>query len=373
MDDFQSLIKVIKENEAVAKRFHEVEKKILSILNFKDFFEVLLTEIQTTFNMPYVWFTMIEESELANLLKPILYSEILFKRIHMVERSCFTKLVENKSEPILINDNIEPFNKLLPSETRYEKATSIAIVPISVDGHIVGSLNQADTSPFRFTPEMDTSLLEQLGKKLSLCLSNVTAHEKLKTLSYHDPLTKLLNRRVMGTVLQREFNRSKRYAAPLSLVCLDLDNFKRTNTVHGHNIGDSLLQYVAGKLENNCRESDVVVRFTENEFVFILPETSAKQAKKIMNRYKIYFLEHPFKVEDIHKTNAMPVSISFGVASTEDKTIKNATQLLKKADKNLHQTKKTKAQNILQNNGNGNAHKVIDLNGSLQAIEKKHN
>ena len=168
MDEFQSIIAVIKENEAVAKRFHKVETKILSILNFKDFFEVLFTEIQETFNIPYVWFSMIEGSELASLLKPLLYSEILLKRIHMIKKNHFAKLVENKSEPILINNNIEPYSKLFPLEPRYENVTSIAIIPISVDGHIMGSLNQADTSPFRFRPDMDTILLEQLGKKFSI-------------------------------------------------------------------------------------------------------------------------------------------------------------------------------------------------------------
>jgi len=371
MNEIKSIITIIQENETVAKRFHEVETKILSILNFKDFFEVLLTEIQKTFSIPYVWFSMIETSELEKLVKPLLYSEILIKRINMIKRTDFAKIVKNKFEPVLINNNLEAYNNLFPPHNKYENIKSMAIVPITIDGYLIGSLNQADTSPVRFKPGMDSSLLEQLGIKLSLCLSNVTAHEKLKFLAYHDPLTKLLNRRVMETVLQREFNRAKRYSTALSLAFLDLDNFKRTNDSYGHDIGDDLLKYLAEKLEDDCRESDVVARFAGDEFVLILPETKAEHAKKIINRYRIYFLEHPFKFEGNHKKISIPVSISFGVASTEDKTIKNAKQLLKKADNNLYKTKKLKTMNILQNAENEKVHKIINLNSSQADYRKK--
>ena len=123
---------------------------------------------------------------------------------------------------------MKPYQKLFPKNKKYY-IQSIAVAPLSLDGDIIGSLNQADFSPLRFKPGIDTSLLEQLALKVSLCLSNVTAHEKLRFLAYHDPLTGLLNRRVMEVVLKREFARSKRYSRPLSLVFIDMDYFKQIN------------------------------------------------------------------------------------------------------------------------------------------------
>jgi len=372
VNNLDSIIKLIQENETVAKQFHKVETKILSILNFKDFFEVLLTEIQKTFNIPYVWFSIIESDELANLVTPLLYSEVLIKKINIIKKTDFEGIIKNRSEPILISNDLKACHNLFPPHNEYKNLMSIAIVPITIDGQLIGSLNQADISPLRFRTDMDSSLLEQLGVKLSLCLSNVTAHEKLKFLSYHDPLTKLLNRRIMETVLKREFNRAKRYASPLSIVFLNIDNFKRANESYGHKTSDSILKYIAVKLEDQSRESDIVARFTEDEFVLILPETTSENTKKIINRHKIYFLEHPFKFEKNSEEIAMPVSFSFGIASTEDKTIKNAKELLKKAHSNLYKIKKSKTQSNLTNIDNEKPSNIIDINFS-RLITKNNN
>ncbi len=80
------------------------------------------------------------------------------------------------------------------------------------------------------------------------------------------------------------------------------------------------------------RDTDVVARFAGDEFILILPETSAVSTKNLMNRLKDYFLSHPLNTTE----TPIPVSISFGVASTEDKSIENPAMLLKKADEMLY-------------------------------------
>ena len=142
----------------------------------------------------------------------------------------------------------------------------------------------------------------------------------------------------MESVLVRELNRSKRYASTLSVVFLDLDDFKAVNDKYGHDRGDDLLKYVAKSLFDMSRESDVVARFAGDEFVFILPETPAKSAEKLMNRVKKYLKDSPLLHEDI----SLPISISFGVASTEDEQMNDPTTLLKKADEMLYQAKQQK-------------------------------
>jgi diguanylate cyclase (GGDEF)-like protein len=239
--------------------------------------------------------------------------------------------------PLLANQDLRPYNRLFPKNHTYS-IKSIAIAPISLDGEVVGSLNQADFSFERFQPDIDTSRLEQLAVKVSLCMSNVMAHEKLRFLAFHDPLTGLLNRRVMESVLNREFNRIKRYASTLSAVFLDLDDFKGINDRYGHDWGDELLKYVADKLLEMSRDSDIVARFAGDEFVYILPETRAKSAEKLMRRIEAFLMAHPLTAEEF----TIPVSISFGVASTEDSGVKNPAQLLKQADQMLYRAKQLK-------------------------------
>lgn len=329
-----SVYQRLKENETLLKKFFAVEKKILSILSFKDLFEVLLTEIKEQFNIPFVWLSLIKNSDTLVLIDSMHRLDNFKKSsINIIEKNLFFALIGNQTEPVLANKELKPYFKLLPEGKNY-LIKSLAIAPIMMDGEIIGSLNHADASENRFHPDMDTFLLEQLAAKVSLCLSNVTAHEKLEFLAYHDPLTGLLNRRVMETALKREAGRAERYKMPLSVVFLDLDYFKTVNDKFGHETGDKLLVHLARNLEKKSRETDIVARFAGDEFVIILPETDGRQAEALMNRIKLHLDQTPL----IEGETAIPVSTSFGIASMEDISLDEnaAPTLLKKADERLY-------------------------------------
>jgi diguanylate cyclase (GGDEF)-like protein len=334
MMNIDTIIERLRRNEEITKKFHEIETRILTIVNFRDLFEVLLVLIKEKFNVPYVWISLIDQSEVSSLIQSLETSESLKEKINIIAGEKFLGLIDHRSKPLLANQDMDPFKKLLPSRQNYF-IKSIAIAPISMDGEIIGSLNQADFSRSRFQPGIDTSRLEQLAVMVSLCLSNVTAHEKLKYLAFHDPLTGLLNRRVMETVLKREFNRSRRYAGILSVVFLDLDDFKGINDRYGHDRGDEVLKHVAKTLLEMSRDSDVVARFAGDEFVYILPETSPVNAENLMNRIRDHLKAHPLKIED----TLISISISFGVAAADDDQIETADHLLKKADEMLYKNK----------------------------------
>jgi len=226
---------------------------------------------------------------------------------------------------------------LIPEASDYEIG-SIAIAPITLDGEIVGSFNQADKDIYRFEPGIDTSLLEQLAIKVSLCLSNVTAHEQLKFLAFHDPLTKLLNRGVMERILEREFQRSKRYHIDLTILFLDLDDFKSINDTFGHDNGDIALCHAADCFNSLKRDSDIVARFAGDEFVIILPSTNKDQARNYINRVKQKLASEPISVN--HKT--FFIKLSYGISSVFEKGMDSSAILLKAADKRLYQDKQNK-------------------------------
>jgi len=337
MSNIKKILETLRINQDIARNFFEIETSILSVLSFKDLFERLLTEIKEKFKVPYVWISIIEKSDVFNLTQKLTSSETLKERLNFIDQKTFANLTGNKAKPVLINNDLKSFYKLMPQKHKY-LIRSLAIAPLTVGSEVVGSLNQADHSEQRFQPDMDTSLLEQLAVKISICLSNVIAHEKLKLLAFRDPLTGLLNRRVMDDALRREFRRAKRYITPLSLIYIDLDDLKIVNDRYGHNIGDDLLKYVATHLEDMSRESDVVARVGGDEFVIILPDTIAEEAHNLTIRLQNFFQENPLNTQE----TSIPVSISSGIASTEDRTISNAESLLKKADIMLYHAKKLK-------------------------------
>ncbi len=333
----KSLLERLKQNEIVARRFHEIEISILTILNFRDFIEKLLSEISSKFSVPYTWLSIIDESQIAQYLQNIQDSKLLSTSTAFLPKDEFLDITQNRLKPLLANNELNRFDPIIPKASDYDIG-SIAMAPITLDGEIVGSINQADIDHLRFDPGIDASLLEQLALKVSLCLSNVTAHEQLKFLAYHDPLTGLLNRGVMEKILEREFLRSKRYHIDLTVVFLDLDDFKSINDTFGHDNGDLALCHTANCLNRLKRDSDIVARFAGDEFVVILPSTNKSQADNYIKRVKHELANTPLLAND----TCFHVKLSHGVSSVFEKGMESSAILLKAADKRLYKAKKNK-------------------------------
>ncbi|MFB3925890.1 MAG: GAF domain-containing protein [Syntrophales bacterium] len=189
MKDIEKIYERLKINQDISEKFFQIETCILSILNFKDLFEKLLFEIREKFGIPHLWLSMIDKSEVSHLIQALASSEILKDHLNIIDGENFLDLVNHKTKPVLASGDLKRFYKLFPENQKYF-IKSIAVVPLTLDGEIIGSLNQADYSEFRYQPGMDTRFLEQLAVKVSICLSNVTAHEKLRMIADFDLGTK---------------------------------------------------------------------------------------------------------------------------------------------------------------------------------------
>lgn len=324
------LLQRLKKNEEIARKFNEIEISILSILNFEDFFERLLFQIAAQFNIPYIWLSIIQESAIFNQIKDSCESENLKSAIAFVPQDRFISIIKAQ-KPVLANGDLTFFKDLLP-DTMIDPIGSLAIAPITLDGKLVGSINQADIDVRRFEPGIDTSLLEQLAQKVSLCLSNVTAHEQLKFLAYHDPLTGLFNRAVFERILEREFSRARRYDSDLSLIFIDFDDFKTINDTAGHSIGDKALCFLADALSSLKRKQDIVARLAGDEFVVLLPSTDIEHAEQFIQRINGHLKANPL-VAGPHTFN---IQLSHGIASLSDEGVSSPSGLLKAADTKMY-------------------------------------
>jgi len=340
MHDNDEMLRNLSDNEEIAKKLFEVEVSILSTGNFKDLFEKLLLSIEEKFGIPHLWISLVEETEVSHLIEALESSELLKQRFNLVERSVFLDLLQGKESPILVNENLRPFYRLLPDNQTYF-LKSLAIAPLILDGEVIGSLNLGDYSGFRFQPNMDTFFLSQLAVKISICLSNVTAREKLRYLATRDPLTSLFNRREMEKTLEREISRTKRYGTPLAVLFVHCDDLKTVNDTYGHNCGDALLKYVADQIIGIIRRDDVAFRFTGDEFAIMLPHQTSAEALKVSERLSAFFRENPMKFGKA----SIPVSISCELASTVDPEVDSPGAILKKADERLYEAKKRKNPN----------------------------
>jgi diguanylate cyclase (GGDEF)-like protein len=327
MYNIDEIVDRLRINEETAQKFFEVEVRILSTLHFTDLFERLLTEIREKFSIPYVWISLVDNSSVSHLIDEVAASEVVRERLNLIQETTLLSLVGNSGKPLLANKDLTPFYRLLPEGKTY-LIRSLAIAPIVLDDHIIGSLNCADGSDLRYAQGMDTTLLERLAVKVSIALSNVTAHERIRLAASRDPVTGLLNRRAMDAVLTREFDRAKRYEHGLSILFLDLDDFKSINDRYGHDVGDAVLAYVSGLLQKMCRSSDVAARFGGDEILIILPSTPLEAARVLAERAKRHLQDHPFLVEGAE----IPVSFSVGIADLWESGAADPAALIRFAD-----------------------------------------
>jgi diguanylate cyclase (GGDEF)-like protein len=335
MYDKDEMLRNLSDNEEIAKRLFEIEVSILSIGNLKDLLEKLLLSIEEKFGIPHLWISLVHENEVSQLIEALESSEVLKQRYNLVDRSLFLDLLHGKEGPVLVNENLGPFYRLLPENQTYF-LKSLAIAPLVLDGEVIGSLNLGDYSGFRFQPNMDTFFLSQLAIKISICLSNVTAREKLRYLATRDPLTSLFNRREMGKTLEREISRTQRYGIPLAVLLVDCDDLKTVNDTYGHNCGDALLRYVADQIMRMTRRDDMAFRCEGDGFVIMLPHQTSNGALRVSERLGAFFRENPMKFGE----TSIPVSISCGLASTADPEVNSAGELLNRANGQLYEAKK---------------------------------
>jgi len=153
------------------------------------------------------------------------------------------------------------------------------------------------------------------------------AEEKIKYLSFHDGLTGLYNRAYFDEELNRLDTERQ---LPITIVMGDLNGLKLINDTYGHSRGDMLLRNIADILKESFRKEDITSRWGGDEFISILPKTSAKDARNIIKRIK-ELCEEKSKTE-------IPLSISLG-ASTKNSSSENIDDILKKAEKNMYKSK----------------------------------
>ena len=124
--------------------------------------------------------------------------------------------------------------------------------------------------------ESKQQLATAVAEQIALALSNLKLRETLRQQSVRDPLTGLFNRRFLEEVLDRELARLERKNLPLSLIMIDVDNFKSFNDTFGHEAGDAVLRDLGGVLQRHVRGSDIACRYGGEEFTIVLPEASVE-------------------------------------------------------------------------------------------------
>lgn len=159
--------------------------------------------------------------------------------------------------------------------------------------------------------------------------------KRLEDMAIRDSLTGMHNRHYFNEIINREFERAKRYRYFISMMIIDVDKFKTINDNYGHAQGDLVLKGIAECLGKNMRSSDIVIRYGGDEFLAVLPKANGRDLRKVMEKVK-----NRVKEWSENSDFGFPVSISVGGYAVNPDRNKSVDGALKEADKRLYKDKK---------------------------------
>ena len=281
--------------------------------------------------MPCDDFVMDGYNEQTNEIIPIYAVEYPRRRIfterYFADHGMAGRIVHTRL-PILLNsvhdmDDSGIDFEMYGSSPTDDPTRSIVAVPMLLHGKVVGMISAQSYKENAYTRE-DQYLLELLAAHAAIAIENARLFAEAQKLADIDPLTGVLSRRKFYELAELEFTRSMRYKKPLSIIMLDVDEFKKFNDKFGHKVGDLVLRLVAMQCKSSLRDVDIFGRVGGEEFLAALPDTDLNHAVMAASRLRRLVEETDFaEVENISdlttgdklKKEALKVTVSIGVAT----------------------------------------------------------
>jgi diguanylate cyclase (GGDEF)-like protein/PAS domain S-box-containing protein len=240
------------------------------------------------------------------------------------------------NEQSFIHTDTRERQQFIEDEILYEDGIrSYIIIPLESRRKVVGTFGLGSRQPGTYSKQ-DLPLLNQLSKQISVAIENVKLYQQTKENSILDDVSSLFNFRYFHQSLDRELKLVARHRSRLSLIFLDLDNFKQINDTHGHLRGSRVLRAVGFLLRAAVRETDIAARYGGDEFVVILPDTDLALAKRLGERIRKIICHHIF-LRDEGLNERLGASIGVATYPSEAHTKEELIQL---ADERMYRDKK---------------------------------
>lgn len=235
------------------------------------------------------------------------------------------------------------------------------------DERLAVEVMKAGASDYLRKDDLSRSIL---ARALRNALARAQLKAELRRLAVMDDLTNLYNRRHFNAVIETEFARARRYGQPLACLMLDIDHFKRFNDTRGHPCGDAVLRHLSGVLRDIARQMDVVARYGGEEFAVLLPNTDLDGAWVVAERIRHTMSESVVEFDGAR----LRVTLSIGVATSEQAEIDDTQALIKRADDALFQAKRAGRNQVRRGEATAppamglNVDAIVNRRGSTAAL-----
>jgi diguanylate cyclase (GGDEF)-like protein len=276
-----------------------------------------------------------------------------FKTSNHMEESAFNKQVrtmrfplKSQEAPSVISAVLKGVPLCLTKETvqqyindpivRFLNSEELAIVPLKAKNKINGIILADNFITKKPISKNDLRMLTMLANQAGLAVENSQLFEKTVIRAHTDSLTDLWNHGYFQRLLGAEIERAKATDKPVSLIMLDIDDFKIYNDRLGHQAGDKILKNLATLLKNQSRKMDYTCRYGGEEFTVILPHTDKKEAFSIAERLRETIEKYYFNHEEILPHKKLTVSLGTASFPSDGST---PSELIASSDKSLYQAK----------------------------------
>ena len=268
------------------------------------------------------------------------YQEELILDLHKYPE--IQKSIELK-QTVVVNDiQNDPLMFSVREQTEKLGYNSIIVIPVIKKESVIGTFFLRTASPIKNGITDRIYKLCQLIANISAnALENAILFESVQSaqnyfeeMAIRDGLTGLYNHRHFYDRLEEEFSRASRYAAPLSLVFFDIDDFKRINDLYGHTRGDQVLKKIGQLVRSVARESDIPARYGGDEFAIILPNTAGAGAFDLANRIQTVILDCEFE-----NLPGEQITVSSGVSTFANKNVQSFNDLVHLVDDGMYKSK----------------------------------
>lgn len=320
------------ERRQFAEALRDVSLAINSSLNLTEVLERILSSVFQLFPCNMANIALIEDG-IAHV--EVFHGYISQEEQEWVRTATFKvediynlKMMRDTGKPMFIADTRKVDYFLNPNVFSYMGA------PIKVKNKVIGFLNLDSDKTNSFQSEEECDRLKAFADLAGIAIDNARLYQKMAENAIVDSLTGINNRRNLLSIAEKEFERSRRYNTPISIIMLDLDNFKLINDTRGHQAGDMVLADVGKTLSTFIRKIDTAGRYGGDEFCIILPGTGLDDARAAAIRLLDEF--HRVKAPKVNKIDHLQASM--GVACKNENT-ETLEELLAKADQALYKAK----------------------------------
>ena len=234
---------------------------------------------------------------------------------------------------MLCNVHPGPDAMLLPEKFRKHYHNSI-LAPLVHEDRPLGTIGLYWSGNERYSND-HVRLMEIVANRSSIALYNAIRFEETQEDAFTDRLTGLANSRFLYIFFEQTLSEAKRYDEPLTVIEMDLDDFKSVNDRFGHHAGDRFLKEVGRILKAQMRDSDVLVRYAGDEFIAVLPKTTMEQAVQFSHRLQEVVESSDIDV-GIGKMLSVGISLGLGAFPADGVDLES---LLMAADRNMYDQK----------------------------------